>query len=220
MGSTAQRVVGTILTRTGLVFFYLLCGFYATYAFAMGGWELLSLWGLTKDAPERAVPIVFVIHAISGGIALLCGPVQFHGFVRAKIPALHRFVGRAYVFAIWMSSLAGLWSALFFHVDIAAKVSFVALSLLWSSTTTAAYYLVRKGRVEAHREWMVRSFSLSLFFITFSVWVPGMASTGLPTEVSYPLAVFLSWAVNLVVAETGIRLSRRQRIASQNAQSD
>ena len=56
---------------------------------------------------------------------------------------------------------------------------------------------------------MIRSFALSLFFITFSLWVPGLASTSLPHAIGYPLAIFLSWSLNLIVAEIWIRRTRR-----------
>jgi uncharacterized membrane protein len=57
---------------------------------------------------------------------------------------------------------------------------------------------------------MIRSFSLSFFFVTGSFWFPVMANTNWPYEISYPLAVFLAWALNLLVAEAWIRSTRRQ----------
>jgi hypothetical protein len=57
---------------------------------------------------------------------------------------------------------------------------------------------------------MIRSFSLSLFFVSFSFWVPGLTGTSLPEAISYPLAVFLSWSLNLLVAEAWIRHTRPQ----------
>lgn len=56
----------------------------------------------------------------------------------------------------------------------------VGLKILWFSTTTIALLHIRRRKIKAHREWMIRSFSLSLFFVTFSLWVPGLASTNLP----------------------------------------
>jgi hypothetical protein len=45
--------------------------------------------------------------------------------------------------------------------------------------------------VEAEQhEWMVRSCSLSLFFVIFSLWAPALAHTPLPPAVSYPLPFF------------------------------
>jgi hypothetical protein len=107
-----------------------------------------------------------------------------------------------------MASVGGLWSAIFFDVDIAAKIAFGTLAILWFSTRTIAYLRIRHLRVREHREWMLRSFALSLFFVTFSFWTPGLASTNLPQSVAYPLGVFLSWFLNLVIAELWLRRTR------------
>ena len=41
---------------------------------------------------------------------------------------------------------------------------------------------------------MIRSFALSLFFVTFSLWVPGVASANGRYEATYALGVWLTWA--------------------------
>ena len=56
---------------------------------------------------------------------------------------------------------------------------------------------------------MIRSFALSLFFVTFSLWVPGVASANGRYEATYALGVWLTWAVNLLVAEAWIRFAGR-----------
>jgi hypothetical protein len=141
-------------------------------------------------------------------VALISGAAQFNRRILSKRRKLHRVIGRIYVGAIWISSLGGLWSAIFFDVTPAAKVAFGVLSILWFGTTTIAFLRIRVRKVREHQEWMIRSFALSLFFVTFSFWVPGLASTTLPEEIDYPLAVFLSWSLNLLVAELWIRRSR------------
>jgi uncharacterized membrane protein len=157
------------------------------------------------DAPHRAAPIIFVLHALSGSLALIRGPLQFNHRILNKKRNLHRVIGRIYVGAIWISSFGGLWSAIFFDVNLAAKVAFGVLAILWFSTTTMALLRIRGGKIAEHREWMLRSFSLSLFFVTFSFRVPGLASTNLPEAIGYPLAVLLSWSLNLLVGELWIR---------------
>src|SRR5690606_20216949 len=55
---------------------------------------------------------------------------------------------------------------------------------------------------------MMRSFSLSLIFVSFSIWEPLIA--GSRTDGAYGAAVTLSWALNLMVAEIWIRHPRWQ----------
>jgi uncharacterized membrane protein len=194
--------------QLGWWIFLLICTFYGVFALYVGVVEILSQLGIPVDAPHRAAPIIFILHALSGSVALISGPLQFNRRILSKKRNLHRVVGRVYVGAIWISSFGGLWSALFFDVVLAAKIAFGVLAILWFGTTTMALQRIRERKVPEHREWMIRSFALSLFFVTFSFWVPGLASTNLPEAIGYPLAVFLSWGLNLLVAELWIRRSR------------
>jgi uncharacterized membrane protein len=143
-------------------------------------------------------------------MALLVGPLQFKRHLLGKRRRLHHILGRIYVGSIWITSSGALISALFFDVTVVAKIGFVILAVLWFGTTTIGLQRVLQGQIAAHREWMMRSFALSFFFITFSFWVPGLTSTSLPESVSFPLAVFLSWSLNLIVAEIYIRQTRRK----------
>jgi len=204
----------TALKRVGWWLFFLVCALYASYALYMGVVEILHQLGLVTDASLRAVPIVFVIHALAGGIILVSGPLQFNRRLKDQRTGLHRVLGRTYVVTIWLASISGLWSAVFFEVTPAARISFGLLSILWFGSTTTALLRIVSRDVAAHREWMIRSFSLSLFFVSFSFWVPGLAGTSLPESVSYPLAVFLSWSLNLTAAELWIRHTRSRRSTS------
>jgi uncharacterized membrane protein len=197
-----------LVKHVGWWVFFLVCIFYGIYALAMGVTELLHLLGFVEDARSRAAPLLFVVHTLSGCVALISGPLQFNRLLRNKNRNLHRMIGRMYVWAIWISSVGGLWSAIFFDVNIAAKIAFGTLAVLWFSTTTVAYLRIRNRKIREHQEWMIRSFALSFFFVTFSFWMPGLASTNLPEALSYPLGVFLSWFLNLMIAELWIRRTR------------
>ena len=199
---------GAILKGAGWWGLFIVCLTFGAFALWMGGLEVLYLAGFEETAKERAVPAAFIIHALAGGVALIAGPLQFNQRLRKGSRRLHRFIGRVYVGAVWLASIAGFWSALFFAVDIPARVLFGIVAILWFTATTLAFSHIRRGRVALHREWMIRSFALSLFFVAFQPWVTGLESTGLANAVAYPLGVFLSWSVNLIVAEVWIRRSR------------
>jgi uncharacterized membrane protein len=207
-----QKQSGHGRLLSGLVWWalFLVSAVFGAYALAMGGLELLAQLGLVQDAPARAVPLAFMVHALTGGIALLTGPLQFNRRLRARWQPLHRALGRVYVTSIWIASLTGLWSAIFFAEDIAAQIVFGLVAALWFAATTQAFLRARVQDFTAHCEWMIRSFALSLFFVTFPFWVEGLAATSLPEAVGYPLGVFLGWSLNLLVAELWIRRSRGQ----------
>ncbi|MCE7858625.1 MAG: DUF2306 domain-containing protein [Chloroflexi bacterium CFX2] len=196
------------LNQIGWWLLFFISAFYGLYALYMGVVEILHQLGIVDDAKIRAAPWIFIVHALTGGIGLISGALQFNRSILNKHKATHRLIGKIYLYAIWITSVAALWSAFVFDVNLPAKFAFGILAILWFGATTIAYLRIRKRRIREHREWVIRSFSLSLFFVTFSFWVPGLTESSIPYEVAYPLAVFLSWTVNLLVAELWIRKSR------------
>lgn len=143
-------------------------------------------------------------------MALACGSVQLAVARRWSVsaPRAHRVLGRLYVGAAWTASSASFVVAVLFDVPAAARAAFATGSVLWFVATTVAFVHIRNRHVEQHRAWMVRSFSLSFFFVTGSLWMPAMAATGLPHAVSYPLSIVLGWSLNLAAAEWWVRRSR------------
>jgi len=179
-----------------------ICAIYTAFAIAAG-------LGLAEAEKTRAIRPAFVAHALAGGLALIAGAMQFNPSIRARFPWVHRFGGRAYVLGVSVASIAGVASAVVFDVSVVARASFVLLGVVWFVSTLLAYRMILTGDVLRHREWMLRSFSLSLFFVAFSVWVPALSYSDLAKEAAYALAVTLSWVLNLVIAEAWIRQTRK-----------
>jgi uncharacterized membrane protein len=184
------------------------CVFYGGYALYMGIDALLALLGLTEPAHQRASMPLFTLHTLAGGIALLVGPLQFNASLRNSRRALHRALGRIYVGAVWLASLAGLWISVILDASPVAKLGFAAVAITWSLATTLAFLRIRSRKIVEHRAWMARSFAMSLFFITFSFWVPEAANGG-RHETVYAIGVWASALLNLAVAEAWLRLRGR-----------
>lgn len=214
MSKLAQKQSGGFLAQAVWWVFLLICLFYGGFAFYMGSVQIGALLGTVSDAKQRAAPYIFVVHAFAGGIAILIGPLQFNRRLLSRARNLHRWLGRIYVWSIWIASIGGLWSAIFFDRPIGGRIMFGLLAVLWFAATTIALLCIRAGKIAEHRAWMIRSFALSFFFVTFSLVEPGLTATSLPYEFSYPLAVFLSWGVNMLVAEIWIWRSRTERIGA------
>lgn len=185
------------------------CVLYAGFAVVLGLLQASALLGLGDAPGPRGAPLAFAVHATAGGVALVTGVLQLDAGTFARGGRAHRAVGRVYGVAAWCASLAGLWSALAFDVAVAARVAFAAAAVLWFATTTAGVVQVRRGRFARHREWMLRSVALALFFVVAEAWTAVLRATPLPEAIAYPVAVVIAWAVNLGVAEAWIRRTRR-----------
>lgn len=185
---------------------------YSGFAVALAGAEILTMAGVVHGAKPRALPPAFIVHALTGGIALTTGILQLNPRLRTSRRSLHRSVGRVYVGAVWAASITGLASAVRFDVVIPARVAFAVVAVLWFAATTIAVAAIRRRDVVGHRRWMIRSYALSLFFVTLELWVAALATTALSADIAYPLAVWAAWLVNLTAAEAWIHRTNAHRL--------
>ena len=201
------RTLGQILGWAGVA----VCALYAAFGGYTAILELLSLAGMVAPVPTaRAAPPMFVLHALTGSVALVGAALQLRLASRllSSRPRVHRAIGRTYVLATWITSVGGLITVTLFDVSWPGKVVFAAWAISWSTATAIALQRVRAGRYGEHREWMLRSFALALVFMTFDLSRSAFTSLGLPRTAVYPLGLLLSSAISLAVAELWIHRSR------------
>lgn len=144
----------------------------------------------------------FFIHISTGGLALLIGWSQFVERFRVRYLRLHRFIGKTYVIAVLLSGISGLYIAAFATGGIISIMGFGSLAIAWLFTTVKAYTKIRKGEVDSHERWMIRSYALCFAAVTLRVWLPLMQfAIGLDFFIAYRIVAWLCWVPNLVVAE-------------------
>lgn len=146
-----------------------------------------------------------IAHAAFGGLALLAGPCQFSRALRRRWLAFHRWLGRVYCIAVTLSWLASLPIAAHASTGLYASLGFLTLGAVWISTTAMGYFTIRSGRVEAHREWMIRSYALTAAAITLRIYLPLWMAIDGRYPVGYPLIAWACWVPNLIFAEWLIR---------------
>lgn len=182
------------------------CLAYAGFALEMFRIELSVFLGAELDfeARTRESPIAFMLHALLGGVGLVAGVLQFNGRMRLGSIRAHRITGWVYLVSIWGASTSGVLSAFYFDVPSTAKTIFVVVGSWWFYSTSLAYWHIRRRRVRLHRHWMTRSYAISLFIITFPIWVPLMQWLA-PDEIAWPVGLLLAVSLNVLVAELWIR---------------
>jgi len=147
---------------------------------------------------------------IAGGLgALLAGPWQFSEKLRARALNLHRWMGRFYLLEVGLGSVAGFAMATVSEQGMPTHFGFGILAVLWFFTGLQAYLKVRRGDVEAHRQWMIRNFALTLAAVTLRNWLPLMLfALHWPFSRAYIIVSWLCWVPNLLVAEWMVRRRR------------
>jgi uncharacterized membrane protein len=153
------------------------------------------------------------LHIAGGMGALLTGPWQFSQKLRARALNLHRWLGRFYLLAVALGSTAGFAMALVSKRGLPTHLGFGILAVLWFFTGLQAYRMVRQGNIEAHRQWMIRNFALTLAAVTLRVQMPLMMGIlHWPFPRTYITVSWLCWVPNILIAEWMVR-SQIRRLA-------
>ena len=199
-----------ILNRFGwILFIFLAIGvgayplmYYVTDVIADNG--LLSQKGELKGYWLWAT--LFHTHIIMGGLSLLVGWPQFLKAFRNRNLSLHRSLGKVYLLAVLFSGLAGLYLAIYAEGGFIGQSGFTGLAMAWLLTSTMAYITIRKGKVNAHRQWMIRSYALAFAAVTLRVWLPTLQyALGFSFITAYMIVAWLCWVPNLIWAEWKVR---------------
>ena len=92
---------------------------------------------------------------------------------------------------------------------------FRLLSLAWVWTTITAWLRIMRGEVSRHREWMIRSYALTLAAVMLRIQLFfGLLVIGATFDTTYAVAAWGCWVVNLLIAQWWIGRTRRVSAAS------
>jgi uncharacterized membrane protein len=152
-----------------------------------------------------------LLHISGGTVALVIGPFQLLTGLRGGHPRLHRLLGRIYVGAVLATAAGGLLLARIAMGGPLARLGFAALALVLLAMTAAAFVSILRGRVAAHRSWVIRSYAVVFTAVTFRVWLAVLTSFGLPFDQVYAVGAWTAWMINLLAAETLLGMSRTRR---------
>jgi hypothetical protein len=158
-------------------------------------------------------------HFFAGAVLLLLGPVQLIGEIRAKAPAVHRWIGRVYAFAAFAAGVGGLVFILA-RGTVGGWMMSVAFATYGALMVLAAVQAVRHAmarRIDIHRAWAIRLFALAigswLYRICYGLFfaIMGPEDAGHTTAFDGWFDYVMDWAFfvpPLIVAEMFIRARR------------
>ena len=198
-------------------------GAYILAFFGGTAWQgLAARWNESLPAlHDPATPLATAAigaHFLTGGVLLLLGPVQLIGCVRRTLPALHRWLGRAYVLCAATAGAGGL-AFILAKGTIGGPVmsgGFALYGLLMLVAATATYRHARAGRPDRHRAWAIRLFALTigswLYRMEYGFWFMAVGRVGHSSDFSGwfdAIMVFFFYLPNLAVAELFLRARKR-----------
>jgi hypothetical protein len=176
---------------------------FASWRFMIGG-VALTMEHVAYHADLR--PIAFFAHVGLAPVALVLTPFQMWAGLRARRPALHRWMGRACAGAIVLSGLGGLVMAFGTTAGPVAALGFGVLAVIWLGCLGMGVAHAIGGRIALHRRWMIRTAAMTFAAVTLRVQIPlALNVLGLPFEDAYPVIAWAAWVPNLLIAEWVLR---------------
>lgn len=154
--------------------------------------------------PIRHWRISFYLHVFVSISVLITGLLQFSKYLLDKHPRLHRNSGKIYaIVVIFLSGPSGLVMGFYANGGIYARISFVLLSILWIFFTAMGWRTAMQARWPEHITWMLRSYALTLSALTLRLYalLLGLMHMPLRPVTAYITISWLSWTVNLLLAE-------------------
>jgi hypothetical protein len=157
--------------------------------------------------------IAFFVHVFSSMFVLIAGFTQFSGYLLSHYKKLHRVIGKLYVIDIlFITGPASFIMALLANGGISSRIAFTTLAILWMATTAKAWRSAMARQFTTHKEWMMRSYALTLSAITLRAWKWLLiALFHLRPLHAYMIVAWMGFVPNLLFAEWLIRTARAAR---------
>ncbi|MFN3848095.1 MAG: DUF2306 domain-containing protein [Spirosomataceae bacterium] len=140
------------------------------------------------------------IHAISGGIAILIGWIQFSKKILQNRPKLHRFIGKSYFFSAIICSISGFYIGFYATGGMVAAAGFITVACIYFYTTLQGYLTIRKGQIAEHQNMMTYSYAACLAAVSLRLSTPIAYILGFEYVSSYTFIAWSAWIPNLMIA--------------------
>ncbi len=142
------------------------------------------------------------LHINGGTLALLMGPWQFWTGLRQKNLAIHRWTGRLFLLGVAMGITGAVGLSLTTTYSWAFAVGLMGLASSWLVTSSMAYYTIRQGLVQLHKEWMIRAYVVTFGFVFFRILSDYSPMSRLRPENDRDITIaWACWVVPLAVTE-------------------
>ena len=185
----------------------------------LGGWLVLGLaaiWFIydsviyvASSDPQPGATFLnrqlwYLAHMSIAAPILVIAPLQFIASIRRARPAVHRWLGRAFLTASIIAGLLAMWLGATIQYE-GSRIPLALFGMVWIGFSVAAWICARQLDFANHRRFVIRSFAIGLAFI----WVRLLGAFErqlFPFISSEPVRdatqEFLSFVIPLLIVET------------------
>lgn len=209
------------------MFLYYIVLFYgpSTLTGNFQAWDLNKMLMKGYVAGDTSGNLAFGAHVLMAAVITFGGVVQLVPQIRARAPAVHRWVGRAFMVTATGASVAGLYMTWARHTgDLSGAIGISLDAALILVFATLAWRTARARDFASHRRWAMRAFLAAngVWFLRVGVSAYGMLRHTVG-EVLPPISAFFAvwnygaYLVPLAVLELYFRARERGGPAARSA---
>jgi uncharacterized membrane protein len=152
-------------------------------------------------------------HMAGGLVAISTGLIQLWLGVTQRTGSLHRNLGRVYLGGVAVGSAGAFYLALTIESRyFAYAAGLFMLGTAWVLTTSMAYAAIRRRAIERHREWMIRSYTVTFAFVLFRLADQLLTHWHFaPVDQIDAMTAWACWSVPLLLVEPLLQFRKARR---------
>ena len=180
-------------------------GLFVTYTALRGISESWNNNGFPESLAVKLelMPIIFPLHMVAGGLALLLVPLVLY----LRGTAWHKFVGRIAAVDILIAGVTAIPVALQAPVTKISAAGFTAQAITWLTLLAVGIWNIRRGRVAQHRACMLMLAAVTsgaMFFrVYLALWKLMWGAKYFTTF--YACDAWIAWGLPLLVMTVWVR---------------
>ena len=136
-------------------------------------------------------------------LATIVSPFQFITHIRKHHLQIHKFLGRTYVYSIFISSVTSFYLCATTPENIWYALGLSGFTVAWLFTAIMGMMSAVKGRLIQHKAWIIRSFVVTIGFSLSRLLEDMIVHAHAQVDRVERLTVlsWVSWIVPLIVTE-------------------
>lgn len=144
----------------------------------------------------------FYIHIFAGMFCITAAITQFSSYILKKRKAIHIWMGKIYVFVVLvLGAPTGLYMSFFAKGSFWERGLFLFMAIYWFYSTTKGLQMIKIKNVLAHKNWMIRSYSMAMTAVTFRIYHILFYYFGVDHLHNYEISLWISVLGNMLIAE-------------------
>ena len=145
-------------------------------------------------------PVVFVIHMVTGGLALALIPLA----IAMRYSLFHKWFGRVAAADVLVAGVTAIPVAWYAPVTAYSGAGFIAQAITWMTLLALGIWNIRRGSVKAHQACMLMMAAVTSGAMFFRIYLALWAIYGVHRywRAFYSLDAWIAWLIPLAVMAT------------------